>query len=221
MSKEDINVVIVEDYKLTRVALRYTLSDFPDIKIIGEFSCAKDCIDFLKNDNRTDIILMDLKLIGMQGLEATALIKKKYPHIKIAIITSVLSKKDVIESINAGASAYILKDFDFEELYDVIKVIHSGAMFFDREASTIAYEIFKKQSENRTLLKNVSKNSLTIREKEVLGLMAQGMSNTEISKRLYISSHTAKAHVSNIITKLSAKDRVHAAVVACKSGLLD
>lgn len=220
-TSEDIKVVIVEDYKLTRVALRYTLSDFPEIKITGEFSCAQDCIDFLQKDGEADVILMDLKLVGMQGLEATKIIKKKYPYIKIAIITSVLSKKDVIETINAGASAYILKDFDFEELYGIIRVIYLGAVFFDREASDIAYEIFKKQSANGTLLKNVPKNSLTLREKEVLELMAQGMSNTEISKRLYISSHTAKAHVSSIISKLNAKDRVHAAVVACRSGLLD
>jgi len=216
MSNEKIRICIVEDYLLTRTAFKYSLSEFDDLEIVNVFDNAEDCITSLTRDN-IDVILMDLGLPYMNGLSATKIIKEKYPDIKIIILTSHESEDEVLTALSSGANAYTLKDIEFPELHSVIKSVYKGAIWLDPQIVKIAIDVFKIQ--NMKLKEKESLCKLTEREKEVLKLLSDGLSNTEIAAKLIISAHTAKVHVSNILSKLSVTDRVQAAVKAYKYDL--
>ncbi len=213
-----IKLCIVEDYSLTRIALKYALNLYEDIDIVADFEDAESCLDFLINNN-VDIIIMDLGLPNMDGLEATKIIKEKYPETKVIIVTSHETDEEVLTALVSGANAYSLKDIEFSDLYKVIKLVIKGGIWLDPRIVQIAIKVFKQQqNQNQNQEKNIELN-LTDREKEVLKLLSKGLSNTEIAEELVISSHTAKVHVSNILNKLAVTDRVQAAVKAYQYNL--
>ena len=216
MVKEKIKICIVEDYNLTRTALKYSLSEFPDIEIVNDFDNAEECIKYIERAE-VDVILMDLGLPYMNGLEATNIIKKSHPEIKIIIITSHDTEEEILTALSAGANAYLIKDTNTPEIYNIIHSVINGAIWLDPRIVKLAMEIFKFQKQHNSEKEDIG--NLTEREKEVLKLLSEGKSNTEIAKELIISSHTAKVHVSNILTKLAVTDRVQAAVKAYKYNL--
>lgn len=216
MSEEKIKICIVEDYMLTRTAFKYSLSEFEDLDIVGDFENAEDCISFL-DKNQVDIILMDLGLPYLNGLEATKIINEKHPETKVIIITSHESDNEVLTALSSGAHAYSLKDIEFPDLYNVIHTVQKGAIWLDPRIVKVAVDVFKLQKEKMN--EKEQANKLTEREKEVLKLLSEGLSNTEIAEKLIISAHTAKVHVSNILAKLAVTDRVQAAVKAYKYDL--
>ena len=217
-----IKVVIVEDYKLTRIGLRYTLNEFPHINVIGESESGEEVFGVIK-ENKPDVILMDLGLPGANGLEITMKIKETYPDIKIIMLTSHEREEEVLASLGAGAIGYCLKDIDPKTLSEVIRSVHTGACYIDPNVAKMALKLFPKP-ENTDLISNnetqAGKTQLTEREIEVLKLLVQGKSNTEIAKELIVSVHTAKAHVCSILQKLCVDDRVQAAVKAIKEKLI-
>ena len=219
---ETINVVIVEDYKLTRVGLKSTLNGLENIKVIGE---AEDAIDGMSviEKLQPNVVLMDLGLPGMNGLEATIKVKEKYPDIKVIVLTSHERNEEVIAALGAGANAYCLKDITPETLARVIKSVAEGACWVDPGVSSAALGFFPKP-ENVTLLNSAepqdARAQLTERELEVLKHLVQGKSNTEIAKELIVSVHTAKAHVCSILQKLFVDDRVQAAVKAIQEKII-
>lgn len=216
MATEKIKICIVEDYTLTRTALKYSLSEYNDIEISNDFDNAEDCIKYLDRA-QVDVILMDLGLPYMNGLEATNIIKKKYPDIKIIIITSHDTEDEILTALSAGANAYLIKDTNTPEIYNIIHSVINGAIWLDPRIVKLAMEIFKNQKQQNNEKEDIG--NLTDREKEVLKLLSDRKSNTEIAKELIISSHTAKVHVSNILNKLAVTDRVQAAVKAYKYNL--
>ena len=216
MATEKIKICIVEDYTLTRTALKYSLSEYNDIEISNDFDNAEDCIKYLDRA-QVDVILIDLGLPYMNGLEATNIIKKKYPDIKIIIITSHDTEDEILTALSAGANAYLIKDTNTPEIYNIIHSVINGAIWLDPRIVKLAMEIFKNQKQQNNEKEDIG--NLTDREKEVLKLLSDGKSNTEIAKELIISSHTAKVHVSNILNKLAVTDRVQAAVKAYKYNL--
>ena len=211
-----INLCIVEDYSLTRIALKYALNLYEDIDIVADFEDAESCLDFL-NNNKVDMVIMDLGLPNMDGLEATKIIKEKFPETKVIIVTSHETDEEVLTALVSGANAYTLKDVEFSDLYKVIKLVIKGGIWLDPRIVQIAIKVFKQQ-QNQPQEKNLELN-LTDREKEVLKLLSEGLSNTQIAEKLVISSHTAKVHVSNILNKLAVTDRVQAAVKAYQYNL--
>lgn len=211
-----IKLCIVEDYSLTRIALKYALNQYNDIDVVADFEDAESCLDFLIN-NKVDIVIMDLGLPNMDGLEATKIIKEKSPETKVIIVTSHETDEEVLTALVSGANAYTLKDVEFSDLYKVIKLVIKGGIWLDPRIVQIAIKVFKQQ-QNQPQEKNLELN-LTDREKEVLKLLSEGLSNTQIAERLVISSHTAKVHVSNILNKLAVTDRVQAAVKAYQYNL--
>lgn len=213
---EKVKICIVEDYKLTRMAFKYSLSEYKDIDIVADFDNAESCIKYIET-NPVDIILMDLGLPYLNGLEATKIIKEKHPEIKIIIVTSHETDDEVLTALSAGANAYALKDIEFKDLYNVICLTNKGAIWLDPRIVKVAMDVFKIQKQKINDKKGLCK--LTERELEVLKLLSQGLSNTEIAEELIISAHTAKVHVSNILNKLSVTDRVQAAVKAYKYDL--
>lgn len=219
---EVISVIIVEDYKLTRVGLKSTLNEYEHINVVGEAEDAVEGIELIEK-LQPDVVLMDLGLPGMNGLEATIKIKEKGLKSKVIILTSHERGEEVIAALGSGANAYCLKDITPETLSAVIKNVAEGACWVDPGVSSVALNFFPKP-ENVSLIQTTdvpdARAQLTERELEVLKHLVKGKSNTEIAKELIVSVHTAKAHVCSILQKLCVDDRVQAAVKAIKENII-
>ncbi len=217
-----IKVAIIEDFKLTRVGLRCALNANDDINVVAE---AEDAISGLKliEREKPDVVLMDLGLPVMNGIEATLKVKEMLPDSKIIALTSHDRGEEVVAALSSGANAYCLKDIDPEKLANVIRDVNEGACWIDPMVSRLALASFPK-TDNVSFLPNSHSDEsmvpLTEREYEVLKHLVTGKSNTEIAKELIVSVHTAKAHVCSILQKMCVNDRVQAAVKAVKEGLV-
>ncbi len=216
-----VTVFIVDDYLLTRIALRQYINNNSSLKLIGDFSNAKDCINQLKT-LQPDVILMDIELFGINGLEATKIITQKYPNIKVIIHTSFNSDERILAAMSSGASGYCLKN-DYSNLNKIIEnTVVQKNFCVDLELAKSAFSKiplgniydFENYYEYQRL-----KNLLTERELEVLGLMVEGKTNSQIADEIIVSTNTAKAHVGNILTKFSVNDRVQAVVKAVRANL--
>lgn len=221
MTKE-IKVIIVEDFKLTRVGLRCALNENKDINVVAESDNATDGLKLIERYN-PDVVLMDLGLAGMNGIEAISKIEEMHKNIKIIALTSHDREEEVIATLLAGATGYCLKDIDPIKLADVIRDVNSGVCWIDAEVAKKVIKSFPKQENFKLLSEHEHDENmipLTDREKEVLKHLVSGKSNTEIAKELIVSVHTAKAHVCSILQKMCVNDRVQAAVKAVKEGLV-
>ena len=225
--KQTISVIIIEDFKLTRVGLRCALNANDDIKVVAESENATDGLELIKQ-HTPDVVLMDLGLAGMNGIEATVKIMEmnklnKDKDIKVIALTSHDREEEVIAALSSGAMAYCLKDIDPTKLADVIRDVKKSVCWLDPLIARKALNAFPKQ-ETLGILKDKSTDEgrvpLTDREFEVLKHLVDGKSNTEIAKELIVSVHTAKAHVCSILQKMCVNDRVQAAVKAVKEGLV-
>lgn len=219
---QEIKVIIVEDFKLTRVGLRCALNENEDINVVAETDNAVDGLNLIKK-YQPDVVLMDLGLPGMNGIEAITKIEEMNSDIKVIALTSHDREEEVIATLLSGATGYCLKDIDPIKLADVIRDVYSGVCWLDAEIGKKVLKAFPKQ-ENFKLSSDNSDNEnkipLTEREQEVLKHLVAGKSNTEIAKELIVSVHTAKAHVCSILQKMCVNDRVQAAVKAVKEGLV-
>ncbi|MDD3013773.1 MAG: response regulator transcription factor [Candidatus Gastranaerophilales bacterium] len=217
-----VRVVIVEDYKLTRVGLRSSLNEFEGINVIGEAEDAEKGLKVIK-EIKPDVILMDLGLPGINGIEATQQIKTFDENIKVIILTSHDRDEEVLAALGSGANAYCLKDIEPNTLVNVIKTVSQGAAWLDPAIAKVALNLFPKPESTKVLFSTEAPDAraqLTERELEVLRLLVKGKSNTEIAKDLIVSVHTAKAHVCSILQKLCVDDRVQAAVKAIRENII-
>lgn len=221
-NQKQIKIVIVEDFKLTRAGLRCALNANDDMEVIGECENAVEGIKLIEN-LRPDVVLMDLGLPGMNGIEATIKLKELAPEIKIIALTSHDRAEEVVAALSSGANAYCLKDIDPQKLADVVRDVSIGVCWIDPMVSQLVLNSFPKV-ENLGFLPVKSQSEgrvpLTEREFEVLKHLVLGKSNTEIAKELIVSVHTAKAHVCSILQKMCVNDRVQAAVKAVKEGMV-
>ena len=217
-----IKILLVEDQKLMRVGLKSLFEEHMELEIVAEAQSGKEAVEKYKSIH-PDITLMDIGLPDMSGIEATKKILEIDAKAKIIILTSHLSENEVIDSLHAGACAYVMKDINTEILKMIIKTVKDGAMWLDPQVVPILREkncgVIPPRQMSRALFKEQHSN-LTQREYEVLKLVVDGKSNNEIAQALTISEHTAKAHVCNIIQKLVVDDRTQAAVKALKEGLV-
>ena len=220
-----INVLLVEDHELYRMGLSMLLSRAEDINLVAE---ASDGVDGVKKARELSpqVILMDIGLPNMDGIEATQRIKEFLPNTKILIFTSRDSEHDIFESFKAGADGYIMKGASPEQTITAIKAVNEGVGWID---PAIAKIVFANIGHSRTIISNSSeidnkkeKNSygLTERELDVLALMVDGLTNPQIADKLIITRATAKAHVHSILQKLCATSRTQATVMAMKEGLV-
>ena len=217
-----ITVLMVEDHKLLRVGLKSLFNDCQDIKVIGEAETGKEAVEKAKLI-KPDVILMDIGLPDFNGIEATKRILNNSPEQKIIMLTSHSTEKEVMDSLSAGAYAYVLKDINTELLTMVIKSVSDGAIWLDPQIVPLIRDkssCFIPAKQNSRAAFRAQHANLTEREYEVLKLVVDGQSNSEIANTLTISEHTAKAHVCNIIQKLVVDDRTQAAVKAIKEGLV-
>lgn len=216
----NIKVLLVEDHELTRKGIAYSLKTSKNIDIIAEVDNGKRALDVVKR-NKPDIILMDIAMPVMNGIDATKEIHLIDPEIKIIMLTSINEKKSVLSAFHSGANAYCLKDVDTSELLAVINTVMSGAVWIDPHIANYILDILQS---NELLAENSQKNAdcfhLTAREKEILKLISQGKCNKDIAQELVLSLHTVKNHVKNIIQKLAVDDRTQAAIMALQENLI-
>lgn len=217
-----IKILLVEDQKLMRIGIKSLFNDYPEMEIIGEAITGKEAIEKAKLI-KPDVVLMDLGLPDINGIEATKKILEHNNNIKVIILTSHVNEEELTSSLQAGASAYVIKDTPTDFLMNVIKMVNAGAMWLDPQIVPFIRDkncgIIPSRQISRAVFKERHSN-LTQREYEVLKLIVDGQSNSDIAKSLTISEHTAKAHVCNIIQKLVVDDRTQAAVKALKEGLV-
>ena len=220
-----INVLLVEDHELYRMGLSMLLSKAADINLIAE---SADGIDGIKKARELspDVILMDIGLPNIDGIEATQRIKDFNPNIKILIFTSRDSEDDVFESFRAGADGYIMKGATPEQTISAIKSVYEGIGWIDSNIAKMVFSNLQKPSSNPATepetIVSARNNSygLTDRELDVLELMVEGLTNPQIADKLIITRATAKAHVHSILQKLCASSRTQATVMAMKEGLV-
>ena len=217
-----IKILLVEDQKLMRIGIKSLFNDYPELEVIGEAINGKEAIEKAKLI-KPDIILLDIGLPDISGIDAAKQILEHNDRIKIIALTSHINETDLNCSLSAGISAYVIKDISTDFLMSVIKMVHAGAMWIDPQVVPFIRDKNNGKIPSRQLSRSAFRqnhSNLTQREYEVLKLVVDGQSNSEIAKTLTISEHTAKAHVCNIIQKLVVDDRTQAAVKALKEGLV-
>ncbi len=218
-----ISIYIVEDYLLIRKSLIHILGKVADFEVIGDFETAEDFLVKFR-EKPSDIVIMDLGLPGMNGLQATKELKEIAPETKVIILTSHENEDEVLAALAMGASAYCLKEIESYAIYSIIKDVYKGALWLHPDVADVAHAIAPKP--NSTDLDNLYTKTnlelnLTEREVSVLKLIVEGKTNSEIADIMSISTHTAKAHVGNILSKLSVEDRVQAAVKAVRTKIVE
>ena len=217
-----IKILLVEDQKLMRIGIKSLFNDYPEMEVIGEAENGKEAIEKAKLI-KPDIILMDIGLPDISGIDATKQILEHNDNIKIIILTSHINESELNASLTAGANAYVIKDISTEFLMSIIRMIKAGAMWIDPKVVPFIRDKNNGVIPSRQLSRSAFRqnhSNLTQREYEVLRLVVDGQSNSQIARTLTISEHTAKAHVCNIIQKLVVDDRTQAAVKALKEGLV-
>ncbi len=215
MSKP-INVMIVDDHSMVREGIKQILELDGDIKVNAEASNGKECISKLKERN-VDVLLLDINMPEMNGLQVLQYLREKKSRIKILILTIHNEVEYLIRAVEIGIEGYVLKDSDSSVLKKAIVDINDGDTFIQPELTPI----LKRRLDDRSLNSRKFEEALTRREIEVLKLLAEGLFNKEIAYTLSISEKTVKNHVSNIFKKINVSDRTQAAVYAIKHNIVD
>ncbi|MED3354766.1 response regulator [Bacillus thuringiensis] len=213
-----IKVLLVDDHTVVLKGLAFFLSTQEDLDLVGEANNGKEALVKVGETN-PDVILMDLYMPEMDGVEATAYIKKEYPNVKVIVLTSFSDQAHVLPALRAGASGYILKDVEPDQLVEAIRSAYKGNIQLhpDIANALLSQTLPVEEKEEEP---SIQVDVLTARENEVLQLLAKGMSNKEIASVLVITEKTVKAHVSSILSKLNLSDRTQAALYAVKNGIL-
>ena len=211
-------ILIVEDHELTRFGLKTAFEACDFVESIYEAESAEKGIDIATN-NEINLIIMDLGLPGMDGIEATKQIKALNKDTKIVILTSHNDEQEVLNSLKAGANAYCSKEINPKRLIQVVQSVLDGAAWFDPSISHVVLEAATKSQETAAV-KPEKDYGLTSRETQILKLITEGYSNIEIAKELFVSINTTKAHVASVLQKLEVDDRLQAALKALKEKLV-
>lgn len=214
-SAERITTVIVDDHALVRQGVRAFLEIQPEICVLGEAGSGEEAVA-LCTEHAPDVVLMDLIMPGMDGVEATRRVKQASPRSNIIVLTSYHDDEHVLPAMKAGATSYILKDVSPEELVRAVRMAAKGEVTLH---PSIAAKVVKNLCKSECGSADPDPD-LSPRELEVLRLIAEGMANVEIAERLFISEKTVKSHVSNILSKLQLADRTQAAVYAWREGFV-
>jgi DNA-binding NarL/FixJ family response regulator len=214
-SAEPTRVVVADDHALFRYGLKAMLANAEDFEVVGEAATGEEVVETVAQ-TRPDIVLMDIQMPGISGIEATRRVLERDPSIGVVVVTMFEDDDSVLAAMRAGARGYVLKGADAEEVLKVLGAVAEGEAHFGPE---IARRLMAFFSAPKPAAPSEAFPELTAREAEVLDLIAQGWNNTEIAKRLYLSQKTVRNHVSNIFLKLQVADRAQAIVRAREAGL--
>jgi DNA-binding NarL/FixJ family response regulator len=210
-----IRILVVDDHVLYRDGMRSLIDTDPDLELIGEASNGREAISYAE-ELQPDIVLMDVKMPGMDGIQATRTIAQTSPHIRILTLTMLEDDHSIFAAMRAGAQGYLLKGASHEEMLRAIHAVASGQAIFSPSVASRMIDFFNAM--NPTSTRGLFPE-LTSREREVLGLVAQAYSNSKIAEHLVISPKTVRNHVSNILSKLQVADRAEAMIKAREAGL--
>ena len=209
----DWRVLVVEDDPLVQLGIEQTFANYPELTIIGQIDDGYLAVEASLKDP-PDLVLMDIGLPGLDGISATQQIKIQQPELKIIILTSHRSETEILAALSSGADAYCIKGCDIEVLLTAIAAVSQGALYIDVAIARTILDELKIQTVPKV------DHKLTQRELDVLFLLVEGLNNTEIATRLFISPNTVKSHMRSLMNKLSVNDRVQVAVKAIRAGLV-
>jgi DNA-binding NarL/FixJ family response regulator len=211
-----ITIMLVEDHQITRLGLRYSLEKCSDFQIVAE---AADGLMAVTTAARVKpaIILMDIGLPGISGIEAASRIKKENEKVRILMLTSHELEEDVFAALSANCDGYCLKAIESEQLVAAIRAVNQGGTWLDPSIAKVVVDSYVKR---RQVVARPGKASLSERELEILSLVVDGLTNCEIAQRLVLSAETVKTHMRHILEKLAVNDRTQAAVKALRDGLV-
>lgn len=236
---QKIKLILVEDHVLTRIGLKVSLEKYPNLEIIAETANGKEAIELAK-DKKPDLIIMDIGLVELDGIEATKKIKETNPNIKVIMLTSHESEREIMASLASGADGYCLKDTPPDQLVQAILSVNEGNAwlskqvaekvlrnFYGKDISQIKQADYAKKTvegDKKTIKTPSSIHIPTVplsdRELEVLKLIVEGYSNQQIAEKIFVTLATVKTHVRSILNKLSVDDRTQAAVKAMREGIV-
>jgi DNA-binding NarL/FixJ family response regulator len=205
---DEIAVLIVDDHEVVREGLRLALSRAPNIRVVGEASDGAAAVELAIRRN-PDVVVMDIRMHGMDGIEATRLLTERAPECKVLLFTAHADRTLLARGFDAGAKGYILKEAAHQTVVRAIEKVAGGEGYVD-PALVPAFLAGRDQTE-----------ILTAREREILQLLAGGLANTDVAERLFISQETVKSHVRHILTKLEADTRTHAVAIALRQAIID
>ncbi|MEE8347107.1 MAG: response regulator transcription factor [Dehalococcoidia bacterium] len=214
---EPTKVLLVDDHILFRKGLISLLSGQDDMEIVGECSDGAEALDRAR-ELMPDVVLMDIRMPGVDGLEATRRMTAEMPHVKVVMLTVSEDDKDLFEAIKSGARGYLLKDLEPEDLYHLVRAVAAGeAALSPSMAAKILDEFGPARAREQE--EAAQERVITEREKEILGLLMEGLGNKQIAHRLYISESTVRNHIHNILYKLHLENRVQLAIYAYQRSL--
>jgi DNA-binding NarL/FixJ family response regulator len=214
-----IRVLIADDEALVRRGFTMILDAEPDLEVVGEAADGHAAVELATNIE-ADVVLMDIRMPGMDGIEATRrIVAADGP--KVIVVTTFGVDEHVFAALRAGASGFLLKNTPPEQLAEAVRVVSRGDALIAPEVTRSLIEAFARTPDSSTPAPAQLRNTLTLREIEVLTLLARGVSNAEIADTLFVSEATVKTHVSHILTKLGLRDRTQAVVLAFESGLVE
>lgn len=210
-----MSILIVDDHEVVRKGIRAYLETLPEFQVVGEAISGEEAVAMV-GEFIPDIVLLDLIMPGMDGVEATRRIKQVSPRTQVVVLTSYHEDIHIFPALKAGAIAYILKDMKMEKLVEVLhRALQGEVTLHPRVAMRVLQNVRGEDTDNQPLF-----TELTDREQGVLKLIANGLTNSQIAEKLFISENTVKGHVSNILSKLHLADRTQVAVYAWQRGLV-
>ncbi|MFF4935038.1 response regulator [Streptomyces griseofuscus] len=212
-----VRVVLADDQPLVRSGLRVLMADAPDIYVVGEAGTGAEAVRLVRN-TEPDVAVMDIRMPGMDGIEATGLITAAAGATRVLILTTFDDDEYIYGALRAGASGFLVKDMALDDILGAIRVVAAGDALIAPSVTRRLIAEFAARPEPAPHPRPVG--NITEREREVLTLVGRGMSNSEIAAHLYISVATAKAHIARLLTKLEARDRVQLVITAYEIGLV-
>lgn len=213
-----IRVLIVDDDPLVRTALAHFISRDPEVDVIGEAETGLEAISFIEGD-RPDVVMMDVQMPEVNGIEATAAIAERWPEVRVLAVTTLDGSDTVLPMLSAGASGYMLKDSSAASILAAVREVYSGASSLSPSIASLLIKHVRDEAPTGVGADELE--ALTDREGEVLQCLAQGMSNAEIARALIVSEGTVKAHLGRIMSKWQLRDRVQILVTAAQAGLVN
>lgn len=215
-------VLVIEDDPLVQLGIEQALADCAQLKVVETVDDGYLAVEAaLKHE--PELILMDIGLSGIDGIETTRRIKQALVETKVVMLTSHSSENEVLAAFSSGADAYCVKGGSIDGLLSAIATVSQDGVYIDAKVASIALQSFRQTTQldlDRSLESNAPFDALSEREQEVLELLVEGLSNPEIAKKLFISTNTVKAHMRGLMSKLAANDRVQVAVKALRAGLI-
>jgi DNA-binding NarL/FixJ family response regulator len=214
-----VRVLVVDDHEVVRRGLQAFLDGEPDLEVVADVGGGEEALEVFawldSRGRRPDVVLMDLQMAPMDGIETTRRIRSRYPGAHVVALTSFTEPERLTAALESGASGYLLKDADPDEMVAAIRAAHRGELQLDAAVTRPLITALQRPRSDD------ARSKLTVRELEVLRLVASGKANKEIAAELVISERTARAHVSNVLRKIGVRSRTQAALLAVHEGIID